>query len=205
MATHPGQSLLPTHTTLLQFYDNPPAGDIITGDRGNSTTASVTPVTPPNERQLPRHIIQDRQMCQALTTSARDYLSNSTTPPGPLPVFYYSTQEYLNVSIGDETRNIDMFGLVSAYVRQFVQVADELEPGDIQVIPCDNEGAIRPNRKIVRKGVDKVIVEMKSIAAFDAHIGEIQNLARANNGQGTEIIFSGHEIKGRSIIFKVCT
>lgn len=71
--------------------------------------------------------------------------------------------------------------------------------------PCDDEGEVRPNRKIIRQGVEKIIFEMKSIASFNAHADKIQNMARANNGRGTEIIFRGLETGERSIIYKVCT
>lgn len=205
MATHATLPVSSQHTTLLQFYNNPPTGNITTGNLGSAGTSSMAPSNPVEARQLPRHIIEDQQMCHIITGDARAYLANSSTHPGALSQIHYVTQMFLDISIGDETRNIDMFAQVSAYIRKFVQIADGLGPGEIQVVPCDNEGGIRPNRKIIQQGVEKIIVEMKSIAAFNFHAGRIQNLARANNGRGTEMIFMGSEIEERSIIFKVCT
>jgi hypothetical protein len=205
MATQSTHPVFPQYATVLQFYDHPPTGNTITGDHGSSSTSQMSPCTPPDARELPRHIMEDQQMCRRIMESARTYLTGSTTLPGPLPHIHYVAQIYLRTSIGDETRNIDMFGQISAYVRQFVQIVDRLGPDDIEVVPCDSEGGIRPNRKMIRQNTEKIIVELKSIAAFDRHAGDILDLAHGNNGHGTEIIYDGNERGARSIIFKVCT
>lgn len=205
MTRLPAQPVLPPHTTLSEFYDNPPTGNIKTGNHGSSgaTAAAVAPINPPDTRQLPRHIIEDRQMCQTITGNARTYLNNSTTSPGLLSLIHPGTQMFLN-AMGDGTCNIDMFANISAYVRQFVEIADGLGAGDVQVGSCDSGGRSGTNRLITRQGVEKIVAEMTTITAFNTHANEIQNLAGANDGRGTEITFPDFGIGGNSIIYNVC-
>lgn len=56
------------------------------------------------------------------------------------------------------------------------------------------------NRKLRRTETDWVVVEHKSVAAYNAHRSQILDLAR---GEGTEILASSHETSARSVILKV--
>ncbi|WEW57339.1 hypothetical protein PRK78_002804 [Emydomyces testavorans] len=200
MATQP---VLPQYTRLLEFYDHPPNAHLTTASHGSSSTAPMAPAATPVAHHLPRRIIEDQNMCQTITMAARSHLAGLTTPPGNLASFHLATQMGLNATTGDELRNIDVFGFAAFYVRCFVETAEGLAAGEIQVVPGQSIGKINANRKIVRQAVDRVIVEVKSVAAFQRHAEEIQNLARANQGNGTEIRFQGTETDGRSMILKL--
>lgn len=86
------------------------------------------------------------------------------------------------------------------YVAEFVTAADHLQPNDIRIVGCDNEDGVQLNRKLRRTGTDWVVVEHKSVAAYNAHRSQILDLAR---GEGTELITSARETGARSIILKV--
>ncbi|EGC44147.1 conserved hypothetical protein [Histoplasma capsulatum var. duboisii H88] len=56
------------------------------------------------------------------------------------------------------------------------------------------------NRKLRRTETDWVVVEHKSVAAYNAHRSQILDLAK---GEGTEILASSHETSARSVILKL--
>lgn len=197
------QPELPTWGILPPYYDSPPTGQITTGNIGSSTTAPLAPAYPPDPRRMPRHILLDSQMCQTLTQNARHYVNNLGNLPGNLPSIHVTTQMNLNSSTGDETRNIDMFTLATGYIRHFVEIADGLPADSVQSVPCENHGGIQPNRKLRRQGIDRAIVDHKSIAAFNRHADHIQALGGANNNRGTQIICGTTETGAKSIVFKV--
>lgn len=142
-------------------------------------------------------------MCNIVTAAACTYLAALTTLPGVLVHSHVATELALHTNAGDETSHIYLFTHLTSYVRNFVEIADGLATGDIQGVPCQNIEGVRPNQKLIRQGVEKVIVEIKSVAAFNTHAGAIQKMARANRGSGTEIIYQGHKANARSSILKV--
>jgi hypothetical protein len=187
--------------SFLQFYNDPPTGQISIGAPGSTSTAPMSSQSPPDERRFPRRIIQDSQLCQTLLQFARNHLATSPAPPALFDGVYDFTRRVISRgTVGDETRNTLVFDRITEYVIEFVLQADQLPPNDIDVVPCETEGHIRPNLKVQRNRIDRVIVELKSIGAYDAHGPNIQDLAR---GQGTEIIPQTFEAGARSIIFKV--
>lgn len=97
--------------------------------------------------------------------------------------------------------NVDIFTLATTYIRQFVAAVDGL---NIQVVPCEDQQGVRPNRKLQRPGQDRVIIEHKRKGTFDYHLAEIHALARGQvPGHGTELTISSHETGGKSMILKV--
>ncbi|EDN05620.1 protein kinase domain-containing protein [Histoplasma capsulatum] len=69
------------------------------------------------------------------------------------------------------------------YVAEFVTAADHLQPNDIRIVGCDNEDGVQLNRKLRRTGTDWVVVEHKSVAAYNAHRSQILDLARGGGNE----------------------
>lgn len=203
MATQISRLNLPGYGTLAEFYDNPPVGQIVTDNPGSESTAPLASKVPADERRLPQLIVQDTRMCQDITEKTRTSLGTVTTPVHNLGAAHAVAEMLLHTRTGDETMNIDVFTHAIGYVRAFVQIADDLGPADIQSVPCQEEGGVRPNRKIQRDGRDIIIIEHKSVAAFNGHASKIVGMAQENNGQGTKLELKSYETGERSIVFKV--
>lgn len=187
--------------TFQQIYEDPPTGPLILREEGSSTTAAMAPSNAPSERQLPRHIIKDPDMCQYLMDSARHYLANAGTASVFLEYMRMGLTEKLShAGVGDETRNLDLFSNVATYIIQFVTAADQISPDDLDLAPCENQGGIRSNRKFRRGGVNRITIEHKSYGASQQHFSEIHHLG---HGQGAEIIFEAIARDAQSIIHKV--
>jgi hypothetical protein len=185
--------------TLLQFYNDPPTGQVVIGanEFGSRNTASMPPNLVQNPRGLPRPIINDPRLCHKLLRFANNHLAGSSNPPTFFDDLHGLIGRALSRALlGNETINMDAFAQIMTYVTEFVLAADG---AIVHVASCTNQGGIRPNRKIQRDGVDRVIVECKSVAAYDEHIDTIQEMG---TGQGEELIASTHEAGGRSIIPK---
>ncbi|KAK2767067.1 hypothetical protein FQN54_006386 [Arachnomyces sp. PD_36] len=210
-AAQAAKPVLLQYTTLLEFYDDYPTRNTTTAttSHGNPITSPVPSINSTDPHLLPRHILQDQQMCQAIITRGQDYLASLAAPPGNIPYLHLATQMLLRASLtGDGSLNTDLFVNISAYVRQFVEIADRLSPGDVQSVPCEEthcEGVERTRsiRKLTRDGVDRVIVKMQSVAAFNHHASEIQAMAGANNRDGTDIVLEAVETGARSTIYKI--
>jgi hypothetical protein len=187
--------------TFVQYYNDPPWGQVNIALPGNSSTPPYSPSDTPSPENLPRHITGDPQLSNALLTFARNYLVGAPNPPPGFDYMHRLTGRIVDrATVGDESVNIDAFAQLCVYVTEFVVAVDNLAQNGIQILRCANEGGIRPNRKILRNGTDRVIVQHKSVAAYNRHLSEIRNLAE---GQGTQLIASSHETGAKSIILKV--
>lgn len=198
-----GGPVVRTHQTFLEFYDHPPLSNTTTINPGSSSTAPIAPPEPPDPRKLPRLIRGEQHMCHAIIHDARETLTNCNSPLQGLPLYHAVTEGNLGSHTGDENSNLDMFKTVADYIARFVEAADRLPCYTVQSTTCQNHGGVRANRKIQRAGVDRIIVEQKSVAAFDRHSVDIQDLAHANGGQGTEILFQSYAAGAESIVLKV--
>lgn len=56
-------------------------------------------------------------------------------------------------------------------------------------------------RECMRDGKTRVIVELKSVAAFERYVPGILNLARRREGSGSEIIYADGAMDAEAIIF----
>jgi hypothetical protein len=199
----PKPTTLPQFATLLEFYDNPPPGDLKISEDGRSTTSPMAPAEAPDPRKLPRHIVEDPQMCFTITAAARNYLAASAGPTGDIPYFHFAAQGVLTNTIGCVNLNLDLFAVIASHICTFAQTADELGLHAVESTSLKNVEGMRPNRKLRRLGVDRVIIEMRSVSVFETYAGDIQQLARANNDTGSEIIYRGTAFDAEAILYKV--
>ncbi|KAG5288906.1 protein kinase domain-containing protein [Histoplasma capsulatum G186AR] len=140
-------------------------------------------------------------MCNQLLSFARNHLTIAPAPPLDFNLVHQYVQHTIDRGVvGNETVNMDASLVLLQYVAEFVTAADHLQPNDIRIVSCDHEDGAQLNRKLRRTETDWVVVEHKSVAAYNAHRSQILDLAR---GEGTEILASSYETSARSIILKL--
>jgi hypothetical protein len=86
----------------------------------------------------------------------------------------------ISARVGSEACNTDTLTHIADYVREFVTAADQLELGNIQIIPFVEAGAgvgPQPYRTIQRDGKDRVLIYIMSAAAFDKCENDVQIVA----------------------------
>lgn len=124
-----------------------------------------------NEKQIPRRIVEDPELCHRLVS----FTNNRLSPPINAPQHFHGVhaateRSFVGFDLNEEAKNVDAFVLTANYVREFVVAADGLQLGDIKTVPCENESGIIPNKKMRRQGSDRITVELKNNRAFDHHV-----------------------------------
>lgn len=168
-------------TTFRQLYDNPPAGSPQVGNGGSTDTSAFDPVHPPQATTLPRHIVEDPNLCQHLRAFAQKYLTQLThTRPAELDVACAAVLHALTIlGVGDEGINTALFPGTSTYAIEFVASADQIPLMMFQFRTCDIVDGIRPGTILMQNQHPRLVVKYKGINAFNPHHNAITNLTRA--------------------------
>ncbi|PGH10476.1 hypothetical protein AJ80_07519 [Polytolypa hystricis UAMH7299] len=154
----------PPPPTFVQLFNSPPIGAVEVVSIGST---SISPMSTDTlfSREAPSYIIEDKQLFPDLMQFARNYLT-TRAPGGPVLRHLTTLNEVMptiisGTSPGDETRNIDLFTHISSYVSQFVETVDDPNSAGIRVrvIPCEQQGGVRSDRRFMRSGIDRLIIE----------------------------------------------
>lgn len=191
--------------SFRDLYDSPPPVTFQVGAEGSATTSQMYPAHPPAAHEIPRHIVEDSTICAVMGQAAETYLSNiGHAVPYSLEITHQQLPgRPILQFVGNEGVNSGFFLIIAEYCISFVVAADQIQTHELRFFPPGTVGGVQPDYIFSRQDITRITVETKGIAAYTAHRDQITSLSRANNGNGSELVYQEPETGGRSIVFKV--